>query len=676
MNPLLNLGDVLPAFDQITPAQVEPAIRELVARVHAGLDELERAHEPTWDGLLTRIHELTEPLRLAWGVVGHLMAVQNSPELRAAHQAVQPEVVKTWVRLGQNKALYAGLRRLHDTGRAGLDAVQQRILGNELRDMELAGVGLEGAARERYQAISLELSELGTRFSNQLLDAGKAVALDLTTADEIAGLPPTLLAQAAATARAAGKSDASAEHGPWRITLDLPLYGPFMEHSRRSDLRERMYRAFITRASAPPHDNQPVMARILALRHELAGLLGRGSHAEISLASKMAGTIPAVRVLLDQLRAAAKPKAQAELAELTAYARRSSGDAQLTLNLWDAGFWAERLREERYAYTDEELRPYFSLPRVLDGLFALVERIFGIRIVAADGSTSVWDPTVRVFHLFDGDRLRAICYLDPYSRPGNKRGGAWMDSFRDKRGERVPVAYLVCNQTPPVGETPSLMTFREVETLFHEFGHGLQHMLTDVAHPQAAGINGIEWDAVELPSQFMENWCYDEATLLGLARHWQTGAVLPHTLFERIRAARTYRAATITLRQVYLATLDLELHQGLSPGETPQQVQQRVASANTVLAPLPEDRFLCSFSHIFAGGYAAGYYSYKWAEVLSADAFAAFSEADPAQAQAIGRRFRETVLARGGAQHPLEVFTAFRGRAPQVEPLLRQTGLA
>ena len=675
-NPLAHLGDRLPAFDRISVADVEPGIRDLVTQVDSGIAALEAACGPTWtpswDGLLTALHTVTEPLRLAWGVVNHLMGVQNSPELRAAHQAVQPEVVKLYLRLGQSPALYEALVRLRDA-RLPLSAPQQRILANEIRDMELSGVALTGAAKERYQAISLELSELGSRFSNQMLDANKAFRLDLTTTDEIAGLPPTLLAQAAALA------GGTPEAGPWRITLDLPLYGPFMEHSRRGDLRERLYRAFITRASADPVDNQPVMSRILALRQELAALLGKGSHAEVSLSSKMAGTVAAVDELLDQLRAAAKPKAQQELADLTAYARSTSGDPQLTLNPWDVGFWAERLREERYAYTDEELRPYLRLPQVLAGLFSVIERLFGISVRPADGSTSVWDPSVRVFHLYDAGpagALRAICYLDPYSRPANKRGGAWMDSFRDRLGARVPVAYLVCNQTPPVGDTPSLMPKSRSMTENHEFGHGLQHMLTDVDQPQAAGINGVEWDAVELPSQFMENWCFDLPTVQGFARHWQTGAPLPAELFAKVAAARTYRAGSTTLRQVYLATLDLELHHRMRPGEMPQDVQRRVAALNTVLSPLPEDRFLCSFSHIFAGGYAAGYYSYKWAEVLSADAFSAFSEA-PAELQPeIGRRFRATVLARGGSQHPLEVFRDFRGRAPSVVPLLQQTGLA
>ena len=685
-NPLLTLGDTLPAFDLITAAHVEPAIRELNARVNAGLDGFEKTTAsgaaPTWDGVLTWLHELTEPLRLAWGVVGHLTSVCDTPELRAAHQAMQPEVVTTFVRLGQSRPVYEALVALRDgPAWAGLDAVQRRIVTNELRDMELSGVGLTGPAKERYQAISLELNELATRFSHQLMDATKAFALDLTSAEEIAGLPRTLLAQSAAVAKAAGIGSGDAATGPWRITLDAPSFIAFMEHSRRADLRERLYRAFVTRAAAAPFDNQPLMVSILALRSELAGLLGKGSHAEISLATKMAGSVAAVDALLSQLQAAAKPKALEELAELTTFARSTSGDAGLTLQLWDIAFWAERLRESRYSYTDEELRPYFSLPKVLDGLFALTERLFGVRVTAVDGSTSVWDPTVRVFRISDRDgRDRALFYLDPYSRPANKRGGAWMNSFRDRRvrvdGVRVPVAYLVCNQTPPVGDTPSLMTFREVETLFHEFGHGLQHMLTTVDQPQAAGINGVEWDAVELPSQFMENWCYDAPTIRQLAHHWQTGEALPTALFERVCAARIFRAGSATLRQVYLSTLDLELHHRMRPGETTQDVQRRIAADILVLPPLADDRFLCSFSHIFAGGYAAGYYSYKWAEVLSADAFAAFTEAAPAETAAIGQRFRETVLAKGGSQHPLEVFRAFRGREPQVGPLLKQTGLA
>ncbi len=376
-----------------------------------------------------------------------------------------------------------------------------------------------------------------------------------------------------------------------------------------------------------------------------------------------------------------RPRALAELAELTAFARERSGDPTLELKLWDQQFWAERLREERYAYTDEELRPYFALPQVLTGLFATVERLFDVKIRAADGEAPVWQESVRFFRVADaGGRDLAAFYLDPYSRPESKRGGAWMDNAVDRKRRadgslRLPVAYLVCNSTPPLGDQPSLMTFQEVETLFHELGHGLQHMLTTVDFPQAAGINNVEWDAVELPSQFMQNWCYTEETIAPLAHHFETGAPLPAALFEKIREGRNYRAGTVTLRQVYFATLDLALHS--QPGD-PEEMQRRVAAENTVIPPLAEDRFLNGFGHIFAGGYAAGYYSYKWAEVLSADAFGAFIDAGLSDVKAVhdtGKRFRDTVLALGGSKHPLEVFEAFRGRKPSTRPLLEQSGL-
>ncbi|MCK6489173.1 MAG: M3 family metallopeptidase, partial [Planctomycetes bacterium] len=449
------------------------------------------------------------------------------------------------------------------------------------------------------------------------------------------------------------------------------------------DLRERLYRAFVTRAAAGELDNQPAIARVLLLRAEKARLLGFATFAEYSLAAKMAPSVAAVDRLVEDLRAAARPRAEAELAELGSYARAHGGPAALAL--WDVGFWAERLREERYAFTDEQVRPYFALPQVLDGLFAVAERAFAVRVRPADGEVPVWHGDVRFFRVADRDgRDLAAFYLDPYSRPADKRGGAWMDVCLDRNGARNPIAYLVCNQTPPVGDTPSLMTFREVETLFHEFGHGLQHMLTAVRHPLAAGINNVEWDAVELPSQFMENWCYDRATVLGregrpgLARHHQSGEAMPAELFARICAARTYRAGAVTLRQLYFATLDLELHHRALPGEPALAVQQRIAARFTVLPPLPEDRFLCGFTHIFAGGYAAGYYSYKWAEVLAADAFAAFTEAgldDDAAVAATGARFRATVLGQGGSRHPLEVFRDFRGREPSPAALLAQCGL-
>ncbi|MET0403580.1 MAG: M3 family metallopeptidase [Cystobacter sp.] len=688
-NPLLQT-EGFPRFDSIRAEHVEPALRELLARMNAELDALERDVRPTWAGTVERLSAITEPMGLAWGVVNHLMGVQNSPELRQAHAAVEGDVVESFMRIGQSVPLYKAYKALREGAEwKSLEEAQHRIIESALRDAELSGVGLEGAARERFQAIERELAELSTRFSNNVIDSTKAWSMTLTQREEVDGLPPSALSMAAQAAKqglSPGAPEPTPEAGPWRITLDAPSFGPFMEHSRRRDLREKVYRAYISRASSGEVDNLPLIERILALRQEKARLLGHGSFAEVSLAAKMAPGVSAVEQLLGELRGAARSRAEGEMAELTEFARRETGDASFELKLWDSAFWAERLREERYAYTDEELRPYFALSRVLEGLFDTAHRLFGITVRAADGEVPVWDESVRFFRVADesGQDIAAF-YLDPYSRPATKRGGAWMNSALDRKrlpqgGMRLPVAYLVCNGTPPVGGKPALLTFREVETLFHEFGHGLQHMLTRVDFPEAAGINNVEWDAVELPSQFMENWCFHEETLARLARHVDTGESLPKVLQDKIRAGRIYRAASMTLRQVYFATLDLELHHRYQPGgsDSVPAIQGRVARDNTVLAPLPEDRFLCSFTHIFAGGYAAGYYSYKWAEVLSADAFSAFEEAGLGDARAVektGRRFRDTVLALGGSRHPLVVFETFRGRAPSTQPLLKQTGL-
>jgi oligopeptidase A len=675
-NPLLDPAahENPPRFDAIRPEHVEPAIRALADALLKDMARVEREASPSWAGTVGALSALTESLYFAWGVVQHLMGVKNSAELRAAHDAVQKIVVQTSMRVAQSEPIYRAMVALRDDSRWNdLDGAQKRVVSAAIRDAKLAGVGLAGEKKDRFEKLELEMAELSTKFTNNVLDATKAFSLLLTTSNEMAGLPPTLLA-----ATAQGEKGS----GPWKITLDAPVFIPFMEHSPRRDLREQLYRAHVTRASSGDHDNLPILDRILELRQTKAEILGHRCFAEVSLASKMA-SIDAVDKLLDELRAAALPRARAEHEELRSYAREKSGDAKLELQLWDVPFWAERLREERYAYSDEELRPYFSLPRVLEGLFATAKRLFGVEIRPADGEVSVWHPDVRFFRVADagGGELAAF-YLDPYSRPENKRGGAWMDGAlsrkrRVDRSVRLPVAYLICNATPPVGEKPSLMTFREVETLFHEFGHGLQHMLTTVDYVEAAGINNVEWDAVELPSQFMENWCYTQDTAAQLGRHFETGDPLPASLFDKIVAARNYRAGAATLRQVYFATLDLALHRSPPEGNV-LALQRRVAAENTVVSPLAEDRFLCSFSHIFAGGYAAGYYSYKWAEVLSADAFAAFREAGLGNGEAVrstGRRFRQTILSLGGSRHPMDVFQEFRGRQPSTRPLLEQTGL-
>jgi oligopeptidase A len=694
-NPLFQY-QALPNFSAITPELVEPAIRTLLSELDQRLAHYEKNITPTFAGVISALTAVGEPLGYAWSVVNHLLSVQNSDALRAAHQAVQQDVVSAFMRLGQSEPAYKAMLALRD-GAAGktLSETEQRILRANIQQAELSGVGLSGEKKERFQKIELELADLATTFSNNLLDATKAFALDLSDSNDVAGLPDSArLAAAHAAARATNTTPGpdAATTGPWRITLDGPSFISFMEHAKNRALREKLYRAYISRAAQSPHNNEPLIDRILILRQEKADLLGYKTFAELSLAQKMAPSVAAVDTLMNDLLRVALPKAQHELSELTAFARQTTNDVTLNLAHWDMAFWAERLREQRYSYRDEELRPYFSLPRVLDGLFHLAHTLFGITIRPADGETSVWDKDVRFFRIADEKSTDiAAFYLDPYSRPHNKRGGAWMNNVLDRKLQsdghwRLPVAYLICNQTPPVGDQPSLMTFREVETLFHEFGHGLQHMLTQVGHVEAAGINNVEWDAVELPSQFMENWCCHRATILGtanqpgLAKHWQTGAALPEDLFNKIRAARTYRAGSMIARQVYFSSLDLELHHRYKPGsqDTVLSVQQRIAHRCTPLMPLPEDRFLCGFSHIFAGGYAAGYYSYKWAEVLSADAFSAFEEAgleNPAAVSQTGRRFRDTVLALGGSRHPLDVFRAFRGREPSANALLKHAGL-
>jgi oligopeptidase A len=689
-NPLLQLTS-LPDFATIHPEHVVPAIRQLLEETDAERQQLEAELEPTWAGLIEPLEQLENRLSLAWGAVGHLMGVKNSEALRQAYQEVQGEVIQFWMRLGQSQAIYQGLKSLKASGEwAQLDAAQQRIVDSSIQDAELAGVGLEGKARARFNVIQQELAELSTTFGNHLLDATKAFHLDLHLPQEIDGLPPSLVQMAAQAAREAGHDRATPEQGPWRITLDFPSVGPFLEHSRRRDLREQVYRALITRASEGELDNTPLISRILELRREQASILGYANYAELSLASKMAPDVSTVETLLEQLRQASFDAAHRDLAELHDFARSQGAAEADDLQHWDIAFWSERLREHRYAIRDEELRPYFPLPKVLDGLFALVQRLFDVTIRPADGSAPVWHPDVRFFRIYNAhDEEIAAFYLDSYSRPAEKRGGAWMDGGVGRSrllaapgtSIRLPVAYLVCNQTPPVDGKPSLMSFTEVKTLFHEFGHGLHHMLTQVDYGMAAGIRNVEWDAVELPSQFMENWCYHRDTLMGMSGHVDTGEPLPEELYQRLLAARHYRSGSAMLRQLYFGFIDMELHARYDPSgaETVFDVQRRMATKTTPLMPLLEDRFLCSFGHIFAGGYAAGYYSYKWAEVLSADAFAAFEESGLDDEQALvetGRRYRDTVLALGGSRHPMEVFKAFRGREPSTEALLRHAGLA
>ncbi len=687
--PLLR-GKGLPPFEMVKPDAVVPEMTQLLDQLEAELARLEADVQPTWEGLVEPLQLLEERLTWSWGIVGHLMGVKNSPELRTAHETVQPKVVQFINKLNQSPNIYKAFKALKESSEwETLDSAQKRIVEAAIRDAELSGVGLTGEKRDRFNAIQLELAELSTKFGNHILDATKAFSLTLTEPEDVEGLPPSLLSLAAQAARSEGMEEATAEKGPWRITLDFPSFGPFLKFSKRRELREQVYKAYISRASRGDLNNFPLIERILELRQEKAKLLGFNSYAELSLASKMAPSVEAVEALSEELRVVSYEAALKEFEDLKAFAASKGAPEAEDLKHWDISFWSERQREEKFAFTDEELRPYFPLPQVLEGLFGLVQRIFGIRITAADSQAPVWHEDVRYFQVADeaGNPI-AYFYLDAYSRPAEKRGGAWMDECitRAKITEngastvRLPVAYLQCNQTPPVDGKPSLMTFSEVETLFHEFGHGLQHMLTTVDYAGAAGINNVEWDAVELPSQFMENWCYDRSTLFGMAKHYQTGESLPEHYYQKLLAARTYMSATVMLRQIHFGLVDIELHHRYQPGgkETVVDVRNRIAENTTVLKPLPEDAFLCAFGHIFSGGYAAGYYSYKWAEVLSADAFSAFEEAGLEDEKAMaetGKRFRETVLALGGSLHPMEVFKSFRGREPSTQPLLVHSGL-
>ena len=698
--PELLRGEGLPRFEVIDAEQVNSEIPTLLTALNSQLEALESslqlrlvaASPLNWDELMPSLHQLGERLRWSWGVVSHLSGVRNTSELREAHAKQQPEVVRFSNRLGQSQVLHEALSRLKASPAQPLDGTQTRILDAELLSMQHRGVGLRGVEQADFNSTSERLAALSTSFSNHVLDATQSWSLVIHKREQLVGVPERALAILAAAAAEAGDQSEdglapTAADGPWRLGLDMPRYIPVITHAKDRNLRETLYKAHVSRASSGDLDNAPLIEEILKLRREQASRLGYANWAELSLASKMADDVAAVESLLEELRASALPVAQQELQELRECAKSHGAAEADSLAPWDVSHWAEQLRRERFDLDQEALRPWFPLPKVLEGLFSLCERLFSIRIKAADGEAPIWHEDVRFFRVMDcgGEDLAAF-YLDPFSRPASKRGGAWMDEClsrqRNADGDlTLPVAYLICNQTPPAGDTPSLMSFEEVETLFHEFGHGLQHMLTTVEHPEAAGINNVEWDAVELPSQFMENWCLDRSTLMGMARHWQTEEPLPEADYQKLCSSRTFMQGNGTLRQVHFALTDLRLHSQWTPELkiSPDAFRRRIATTTSVLQPVEEDRFLCAFGHIFAGGYAAGYYSYKWAEVLSADAFAAFEEVGLEKdddVAATGERFRNTILSLGGSLRPAEVYRRFRGRDATSAALIRHTGLA
>ncbi|GCE64232.1 M3 family peptidase [cyanobiont of Ornithocercus magnificus] len=700
ISPLLK-GRGIPNYSAITAQSVQEDIPKLLRELNDNFDRFEAnlknyftvGKRLSWELVIDPLHLLEERLRWSWGTVSHLNAVCNTPELRAAYAKQQSEVVRFRNHIGQSKLLYLALQSLRDQPAKTLDKTQKRILAKQLLSMRHRGVALDSNSLETFNIVSEQLATLATQFSNNILDATQEWSLLLHERELLSGIPLRILAQLAIAAEAAGNrrkdgSPPTTEQGPWLLGLDTPSYLPVITYATNRNLREKLYRAYVSRASQGKFNNRPLTEEILRLRIHQAALLGYKDWAEFSLTSKMAGKTDAVELLLEELRLASLPVAEAELQQLCNFAAECGAPESHNIQPWDVMYWAERLRREHLNFDQESLRPWFSLPQVLSGLFKLCKRLFNIYIEPADGSAPVWHEDVRFFRVLDPDGLPlAYFYLDPYSRPASKRGGAWMSEClvpsHGAEGHAVlPIAYLVCNQTPPIGNMPSLMSFEEVETLFHEFGHGLHHMLTDVNYPHAAGINCVEWDAVELPSQFMENWCYERKTLFSMAHHWQTGEPLSEQDYELLLQNRTFMAGSATLRQIHLALTDLRLHSSWKPEDnhSPEDLRRKIAAVTTVLAPIDEDQLLCQFAHIFASSsYAAGYYSYKWAEVLSADIFAAFKEAgldDEKQIRRVGSNFLANILSKGGSRAPLELFEAFRGRLPTSEALIHQSGLA
>ena len=669
-NPLLDL-EKLPAFDRIRASDARPALQQVLTENRAQLAELTAQTAPTFASLAVPVEELGYRLSRVWSPIGHLNAVANSTEMREAYNECVPLLTEYSSELGQNEALRAAYGFVMAHEGANLDQAQRKLVENALRDFRLAGVDLPAERKLRFREIMQRLALLGTRFSENVLDAARAYRRPVTDESELEGLPANAVARAAADAAEAGQPG-------WLFKLDQPTYLTVMTSAQSEVLRRDIYEAWITRASdlgpsAGRFDNLPLIGEILPLRHEAARLLGFANFADYALATRMAKSSRQVLDFLDDLARRCRPAALQEFAALEAFAGRK-------LNAWDVSFFTEKLKQSHFRVSQEELRPYFPLPKVLAGLFAVVERLYGINVRERDG-VPVWHPTVRFYDLVgpDGQRVAGF-YLDPYSR-AEKRSGAWMDECVAAKalpsGRTLPVAQLVCNFTAPVGAAPSLLTHDEVTTLFHEFGHGLHHMLTRVPYPSIAGINGVAWDAVELPSQFMENFVWRSEVLPLISSHVETGAALPAETLQRLLGTRTFNAALDTLRQIELATFDFELHANFDPAagalveETLRSVRARVA----VVPAAPFNRMPASFAHIFSGGYAAGYYSYKWAEVRAADAFEAFEEAGGFDA-ATARRFLDAVLARGGSLDAMDAFVLFRGRAPDVRPLLKQTGIA
>jgi oligopeptidase A len=672
-NPLLDFSG-LPKFAAIDAAHVKPAIVSLIAAARATIDELAEGRvAATWQNFITPLDDATERLSRAWGVVSHLNGVINTPPLRDAYNGMLPTITQFWSELSQNEALYAKYKTLRNAvDFASLNAAQKQTIENELRDFRLGGAELAEHEKARFQEVQEELSALMSKFNDNVLDATNAYAYYVESESELSGVPDDVKTTAREAALTDGKSG-------WKLTLHAPCYGPVMQYANSQSLRARLYRAYVTRGSElgmdTAWDNSAHIDRILALRHESAQLLAYKNYAELSLATKMAETPDEVMKFLEDMAAKSKPFAIEDWQALESFAR---ADLSMTgLNTWDVAYVSEKLREKRYAFSDHELKQYFPESQVLAGLFRVIETIYGVTFKPANAET--WHKDVRFFDVINIDgSIKGQFYLDLYVREG-KRGGAWMDDAINRRLReghlQHPVAYLTCNFAAPVGGKPALFTHDEVITLFHEFGHGLHQLLTEVDELSVSGISGVEWDAVELPSQFMENFCWEWDVLKHMTRHVDTGETLPRALFDKMILAKNFQAGMGFVRQIEFALLDMRLHtQADITRDTLQTVLSAVRQQVAVMRYPEFNRMAHSFGHIFGGGYAAGYYSYKWAEVLSADAYAAFEENGVLNPDT-GAKFRREVLARGGSRPALESFIAFRGRKPDIEPLLRHNGM-
>lgn len=682
-NPLLE-SHVLPPFSSIEAAHVEPAVSEIIRESRLFLNRLlENLSTPTWSSLVAPLEAQGDKLDQAWSPVSHLNAVRNSEDMRNAYNASIALLTEYGTELSQNEDLYKAYQALADSDEyQRLTQSQKQAVDNALRDFRLGGVALSTEHKKRYAEIQQRLSELSTQFSNHVLDSTQAWFKHFESADELAGLPESALAQAA---QAAQKKSLSG----YVITLDFPSYYAVIMYADNRQLREEIYRAYVTRASAESQktnaeykiettaefDNTAIIAETLALRHELAQLLGFANYAERSLATKMAQSPQQVLEFLQELAQESKPYAARDYAELAGFA---AGLGCADLQSWDTTYYSEKLRVEKYSISQEELRPYFPAEKVISGMFEVVKRLFGIE-VKQQTEFDTYHPDVRFYQIFKSGEHVASFYLDFFAREG-KRGGAWMADARVRRknatGVQLPVAFLTCNFTPPVGDTPSLLTHDEVTTLFHEFGHGIHHMLTQIDVAAVSGINGVAWDAVELPSQFMENWCWEPEAIPLISGHYQTGESLPQSLLDKMLAAKNFQSGLQMLRQLEFALFDFRLHAEYDPKhpKSAQEVLHEVRKEVAVVFPPAFNRFENSFSHIFAGGYAAGYYSYKWAEVLSADAFSRFEE-EGIFNSSTGESFLREILQQGGSKTPMELFVKFRGREPKIDALLRHSGI-